>query len=258
MSCKTINEVILQLEQIIKECIDSNDAKGFFAVLYYKVTVRVRDGILKNEFDQNDSMELLDVLFANRYLEAYDSYTKTGTCTASWKVTFEAAQQHRAIVLQHIVAGMNAHINLDLGIAVEQAAGQHPVEQMQRNFFQINEVLATMMEGVKNDLGRMAPAFKWLMPLAKKWDEKLMQFSIETAREGAWQFANQLRRSHDKQSTIQDRDQVIQLLGRSLLYPGNPLAILIATIRQLEFKSVAQQLSILWNKSKRNSRILCK
>lgn len=248
MFCKTIHEVILQLEQIINQCIQTNDPKGFFAVLYYKVTVRVRDGILKNEFDQNDSMELLDVLFANRYLEAYDQYVKTGTCTASWKVTFEAAQQNRAIVLQHILAGINAHINLDLGIAVEQAAGQQPVECMQRNFFQINEVLATMMEGVKDDLGRMAPAFKWLMPLAKKWDEKLMQFSIETAREGAWQFANQLRMASDKQSAIHNRDQVIQQLGTSLLHPGNPLAILIVTIKRFEFKSVAEQLRILWNK----------
>lgn len=250
MKCTTIEEVIIQLEQIIQHSILTNDPKGFFAVLYYKVTVRVRDGIRNKEFDHNDTMEKLDVCFANRYLEAYEQYINNQACSASWKVAFEACAKNRSIVLQHLLAGINAHINLDLGIAVVEACGQNPLVSMQRNFFQINEVLSSMMEGVKSDIGRMAPAFKWLMPLAKKWDEKLMQFSIETAREAAWTFAGNLYQHAQRTHLINERDQVIQALGFSLLNPGRTLSMLLATIRSLEFKSVAQQLNILMNRKK--------
>jgi hypothetical protein len=84
MAATTIDEVINQLEKIIKESIDTRSRIGFFAALYHKVTVRVKEGILKNEFEDGARMEQLDVVFANRYARdgawafAEELYGKTG------------------------------------------------------------------------------------------------------------------------------------------------------------------------------------
>jgi hypothetical protein len=71
---KTIEEVINRLTEIIDQSKKQNSPLGYFAVLYRKVTIRVRDGILNQEFADNPRMEKLDVLFAQRYIRAYDQW----------------------------------------------------------------------------------------------------------------------------------------------------------------------------------------
>lgn len=245
MKCKTIQEVIQRLDEIISVSISENNPEGFFAILYYKVTCRVAEGIDKKEFNDNELMAQLDVVFANRYLEAYDQVRSGKPCSLSWQVAFQACRTNKLIALQHLLLGMNAHINLDLGIAAFEANGQNPLERIKPNFFQINQVLNSMITLIKKDIGRMSPAFNILMPLAKHSDERLIQFSIETARDGAWAFAEQLSKGTDHAHLIQARDQTISALGQALANPTKPVSWLIALIKRLEFKSITRQLTLL-------------
>src|SRR5215207_8262817 len=112
-----IDGVIERLGAIIKDCIARKDRLGYFAALYNRVTIAVKEGIAKGKFDDGARMERLDVLFANRYIAAYEAYRAGELPSTAWFKAFNAAQGPGPIVLQHLVAGMNAHINLDLGIA---------------------------------------------------------------------------------------------------------------------------------------------
>jgi len=67
----TIDEVIEALDSIIKQAEDKSDTAGYFAALYRKVTLRVKQGIVNNEFEDGSRMEQLDVIFASRYIDAY-------------------------------------------------------------------------------------------------------------------------------------------------------------------------------------------
>ncbi|RDV14519.1 hypothetical protein DXT99_14050 [Pontibacter diazotrophicus] len=111
--CKTTDEVITALDNIIQQSISTNDRAGYFAVLYYLVTCRVKEEIIHHEFDDGPRMERLDVLFANRYLEAWHLWKEGRQPTASWGVAFRSATLAPAIILQHLLLGVNAHINLD-------------------------------------------------------------------------------------------------------------------------------------------------
>jgi len=71
---QTIVDVIERLEVIIVECTERNDRIGYFAALYNRVTITVRDGIGRGDFEDNPRMEHLDVVFANRFIDAYDRY----------------------------------------------------------------------------------------------------------------------------------------------------------------------------------------
>ncbi|RXR18433.1 hypothetical protein EQG63_09205 [Flavobacterium amnicola] len=249
MECKTIDEVLLTLDKIVEDCKTNNCPLGLFAVLYRKVTQNVKQGIKNNRFEDNIRMEKLDVLFANRYFKAYFDYKNNQSISKSWKVAFNAKDNNSYIALQHLLLGINAHINLDLGIATIQTIEDLPLDSIQNDFNHINRLLSDMTDEVKKNMGSISPVFGVLMPLAKRWDDKLIQFSIEMARDGAWEFSNCLYSDENKAaSIISERDSTIEKLGIALLNPVRTLQWILNTIRFFESKSMALKIEILENK----------
>ncbi len=100
---QNIDEVIARLTDIIDISRQEPGRLGYFAALYRKVTISVKQGILNGRFEDGARMEMLDVNFANRYLEAYELHSKGETPTASWQVSFEAAGHWRPLILQHLL-----------------------------------------------------------------------------------------------------------------------------------------------------------
>ena len=58
------------------------------------------------------------------YFDAYDRRQVDQPTSASWRVAFDAATKSKYLVLQQLLVGMNAHINLDLGIAAAETCPQ--------------------------------------------------------------------------------------------------------------------------------------
>lgn len=249
MECKTIDEVIITLDKIVEDCKTNNCPLGFFAVLYRKVTINVKEGILQNRFEDNVRMEKLDVFFANRYFKAYFDFKNNQTISKSWKAAFEAKNKESYLVLQHLLLGINAHINLDLGIAAVNAVDNQLLEGIRNDFNHINHLLSDMTEEVKKNMGSISPVFGILMPLAKQWDDKIIQFSITTARDGAWKFAQQLDINKNNHETIiAERDRSIEKLAIALISPVRTLQWVLSVIRFFESKTIRSKIEILENK----------
>ncbi|MDH4065314.1 MAG: DUF5995 family protein, partial [Acidobacteriota bacterium] len=153
----TIDMVIARLDAIIDDAVREASRLGYFAALYNRVTKSVRDGILARRFDDNPRMERLDVVFANRYLDAYDRHRRGDAPTASWQVAFDAAASPGLSVLRHLVLGMNAHINLDLGIACATIAPGGQIDSLHADFNRINDVLGSLLPTVGAQLGEISP-----------------------------------------------------------------------------------------------------
>jgi hypothetical protein len=117
MPATSIDEVLVELDVIIKACRERGSADGYFAALYRRVTAEVKAGIARAGFEDGARMEQLDVAFANRYLDAWTHKEQGVRITESWEVAFDCSRDYWPVVLQHLLLGMNAHINLDLGIA---------------------------------------------------------------------------------------------------------------------------------------------
>ena len=149
MEAKNIDQVVQQLDDIIDWSINSSSRLGYFAALYRKVTLKVKEGIGDGFFEDGERMENLDVIFANRYLEAFDQNQKKMKTTRSWQLAFEASNQWWPIVLQHLLLGMNAHINLDLGIAAARTSPGQAVHDIKTDFNKINQIPASLVEGVQ-------------------------------------------------------------------------------------------------------------
>jgi len=249
---KSIGEVLNRMDQIVSECKLKQSRIGYFAVLYRQVTRRIQQGIINQEFEDNPRMEKLDVIFAKRFVDAYDLWEVEKKPTESWKLAFEASQSSRFLALQHLFLGINAHINLDLGIAASETMESDDLMGIQNDFNQINSILGELVDGVKSNISTISPIFGWLVPLTKGKDEMLLNFSIQLARDGAWKFAGEYHLAPNKEFQIQSRDQNISNLAQQLINPGKFLSFLIKIVGFAEWKSVSKtmdQLDIVMKKS---------
>ncbi|MDR7130451.1 hypothetical protein J2X69_002801 [Algoriphagus sp. 4150] len=242
---ETIDEVLVRMDQIVDECKSTQSRIGYFAILYRQVTRRIRDGILAREFEDNPRMEKLDVLFAGRFIDAYDSWKNGVRPTESWLMAFEASKVSRHLVLQHLFLGINAHINLDLGISAADTMGANPIAGIQNDFNKINAVLAELVDGVKANISTVSPIFGWLIPLAKGRDEMLLNFSIRLARDGAWKYAGEYYACEDRTASVFERDMTIAKLANKLINPGKFLLFIVKIVSLAEWKSVSRTMDQL-------------
>jgi hypothetical protein len=242
---KSIAEVLIRMDKIVSECKSKESRIGYFAVLYRQVTRRIQKGILNREFEDNPRMETLDILFAKRFIDAYELWSHGIQPTKSWDTAFEASKSSNYLALQHLFLGINAHINLDLGIAASETMAGKDLIGIQKDFNQINAILGELVDGVKANMSTVSPIFGWLIPLAKRKDEMLLNFSIQLARDGAWKYAGEYHLAPDKDSQLKDRDRNISKLAAKLINPGRFLLFLVRIVAFAEWKSVSKAMDKL-------------
>src|SRR5215208_6769647 len=162
MPPQTIEEVIARLERLVDDSLRGQRRIGYFAALYERVTSNVRRALVAGDvFKDNPRMERLDVVFADRFLAAWDAYAGGREPTASWRVAFRLLDDKDALVVQHLMLGMNAHINLDLGIAAATVAPTPPeLQTLKPDFMLINDILGRLLGVVELELGQICPRFK--------------------------------------------------------------------------------------------------
>ncbi|WP_183560853.1 DUF5995 family protein [Mucilaginibacter sp. SP1R1] len=245
MPATTINQVIDALQAIITDSIATNSRMGYFAALYYRVTASVRDGIASGQFENGARMEKFDVVFANRYLDAFNAWKNKQPLSASWQAAFEAADSSSTLILQHLLLGMNAHINLDLGIAaVEVSEGN--MDGVQKDFNSINTIISALTYEVINEITRVSPLLSLLGLHASNYSI-LIQFSIGNARDGAWCFAEDLlkKQNTDYDNCIATRDKTIAQLAGGLAHATGVMRITLWFIHIFEWKKPSKIIQVL-------------
>jgi hypothetical protein len=180
--------------------------------------LKVKAGIANGFFEDGERMERLDVIFANRYLEAFEQYHDNKVPTRSWRLTLETSNLRWPIVLQHLLLGMNAHINLDLGVAAARTSLGEAVHDLKRDFNRINAIFASLIDEVEQELARIWPLLKLLDRIGGRTDEAMINFSIEKARDHAWKVAQDLAPLEKTYQTsrIDKLDNEVAILGKEL------------------------------------------
>jgi Family of unknown function (DUF5995) len=242
MPAATIDDVLARLSGIIADSIRTGDRAGYFAALYYKVTYSVKQGIAAGRFRDGARMEQLDVTFANRYLEAYDGRAAKRPVTESWRVAFTELERPSALVLQHLLLGMNAHINLDLGIATVQVMQGKDLQDIHDDFDTINAIISSLTYQVIHELDRISPLLSILGFHDTQNNSALIQFSIDNARDGAWCFAEALAQTLGDacNACIAARDKDIARLAQSLTHANFFLKVSLMLIHLFEWKDASR------------------
>lgn len=231
-----VPEVIDRLGQIVAWAKAEKSPIGYFAAVYQDVTRHIHDEIEKGPppsgtFEDPERMRRFDVVFANRFIAAFDAWYSDdgGDVSRSWKLAFDTAATERAAVqggsrfarlpvLVHLLLGVNAHMNLDLGCAASTIAPGDAIEHLSGDFRAINEVLDKISPHQTLAAERVEP----LTRLADRWGwltHTIIDADIEARRASSWEFAKNLAAGSDAERAplIAGRDEMVEGQGRELL-----------------------------------------
>ena len=244
---QTIDEVVDELTAIIDDARRHPSRAGYFAALYRKVTVRVRERIAEGAFDDDARMERLDVLFANRYLDAVRNRREGAPITRSWEYAFTVTEQWSPIVLQHLLLGMNAHINLDLGIAAAQTVRPADLPELRSDFNRINALLAGLVGEVRGELAQIWTTFRLFNRYRGDAQTVAINFSMTKARDHAWSVAERLAplSEAERAEAIDDVDRGVVDLAGIIRNPGLFLGAVTRIVPIGELGSIRRKIAIL-------------
>jgi uncharacterized protein DUF5995 len=247
MPAETIDGVIQSLDGIIDWAWKQKSRLGYFAALYRRVTRAVKDGIAQGRFQNGPRMEKLDVVFANRYIQAFAQFRSGQKPTLSWQVAFDAASRWYPIVVQQLVVGINAHINLDLGIAAAQTASGEQLQGLQSDFNIINTVLAELVGAVEKEIGEVSPMIDLLQKFDLRTETQIINFNMEVARNAAWNVAVNLATTSPDlmEAAIADVDLRTSLLGMLVISPPMFVKLQLLPVRAFESNDVRRVLDVL-------------
>jgi hypothetical protein len=223
-----IEQTVAELTNI---AVEASDAAGYFPALYARVTADVAEGIRTNRFDDGKRMERLADTFAGYYLRARKAQTPVPRC---WQATWDVAHDPNLVIVQHLLLGINAHVNYDLAQAViDVAPSSGGLEAVRRDFASINDVLAGTFHTVIRDLDSVS---RWSSEAATLGGGRLFNFSLRVARSQAWGAAERLYPLDDdeRRDYLRELDRLVSVLAYMVTRPGLPVALPVWLARRFE------------------------
>jgi hypothetical protein len=216
-----------------------HDRRAIFLTLYGIVSAEMRDRVAKRSFEDTEWVRRYAVAFANLYRQALEDYDAGNTqkVPKAWRLCFDAAKAQSGTVLTDMFLGVNAHVNHDLPYALNGISIEPDRQKRYRDHSAVNAVLGAVTERATQQIARLyAPGIAGLDVVAGNLDEMTSAFSLEIARESAWDAAVSLANARSGG----ERDRAMGLIGiraaalaRLLLAPSlNPR--LITACRQVE------------------------
>ncbi|MFS8977526.1 DUF5995 family protein [Cupriavidus necator] len=237
-------QVLARFDAILAWARQHRSRLGYFAALYRGVTLRARSALAAGAFEQPQAAERLVVLFANRYFEALAGHLADAPVTRSWQIAFDAAGRWRPTVSQHLLLGINAHINLDLGIAAARTLAEYPLPRA--DFDGVNDLLLQMVDEVQDRLAGVWPLLRLFDRLAGSLDERLIGVALVQSRSAAWDFGQALRASGSNESGLIERqDRRVADIGRHIAAPGPLPGLALAAVRMGELRGIVSIIDLL-------------
>jgi hypothetical protein len=189
---RTLDDVVTGLASWELRFLETQDRRSMFLTLYGVVSVEMRGRVQRREFADTDWVHAYAVGFANLYREALEAYEagQTDRVPKAWRLAFDAARRGNGLVLQDVLLGVNAHVNNDLPLALIGASVDPDRELRYRDHSAVNAVLGSVTERATRRLAALyAPGLTAMDDCAGQIDELLSAFSLEVARESAWEGA---------------------------------------------------------------------
>ena len=226
-----VAEVIRRLETI-EASAPSSDGVVCFARLYREVTEGVGAELTQEGFADSRFLEALDVRFAGLFFSALDSYAQEPARTPPAWVPLFAQRSGRGIApLQFALAGMNAHINRDLPVALVTTCRELTLDLRESSpehadFERVNTLLAQVEARVKSSY--LTGWLAWVDRLVhrlRRIDDVLAMWDVGRARDAAWTNAQALWALDGEPPLASDYllalDRMVGLASRGLLIPAD-------------------------------------
>lgn len=212
--------------QAIADALPVTDGVSRFNHLYLEVTRSVGTAATAATFEDAAFLSALDVGFAGLYFAAADAAARGGSVSRSWAPLFAARHDPAIAPIQFALAGMNAHINHDLAVALVATCLTEGIDldrdsPQHRDFIRVNDLLSAVEAQVKQEylVGLVGLADDVL----GRVDDVVAMWSVVEARGAAWTNAEMLWAVRDVPAlgaTFDDAlDGLAGAVSRGLLVP---------------------------------------
>ncbi len=227
----TIPDVIARL-RAIEAAAPRADGVACFARLYRQVTEGVDAELAGQAFEDGRFLDRLDVCFAGFFFSALEAYERDrASAPSAWVPLFEQRSRRGVTPLQFALAGMNAHINRDLPVALVATCRQLGLDLRegspeQADFERVNVLLGQVEARIKHlylsgwlaFVDRIVHRFHRIDDIVAMWD-------VGRARDAAWTNGQALWVLRDEQllanEFLEVLDRMVGFAGRGLLVPAD-------------------------------------
>lgn len=218
-------QAVIEVMQNLDTTLRASDGVKWFNLLYLMVTKAVYEKLSAAGWNDVRWITQLDIVFARFYFDALANwYTNPTMVPRAWMALFESCDRPDILRVQFALAGVNAHINHDLPLAVVQTCQDMQITPDRgspeyRDYETVNgilnevepQALSILATGI---IGEVAEDLNVLGRLLAMWN-------VQTARDTAWTNAEILWQLRD-QPTVRESfllvlDRMTGLAGRGLL-----------------------------------------
>jgi hypothetical protein len=223
---ETIPDVLATM-RAIAAIVPESDGLHWFNWLYLQVTEAVAARVGSQGFHDPAWLASLDVAFANLYFDALRAALSGATAPGCWRALFDRRGDTAVARIQFALAGINAHINHDLPIAVDtacQAIDTPPAHDgpLYADYTGVNGTLDSLVELAKHTL--MVRLLGDALPPVSHVEDAIGAFSVAAAREAAWTNAELLWDLHGVPAlygrAMSLIDGLTTVAGKALLVPA--------------------------------------
>jgi len=109
---ETVDSVVADMQDRLDGLTVAEDHLRWFLGTYLRTTLAVGRAVDEGFFEDPAWVERWDVVFAELYLDALDTYRRGGRPSRPWRLAFDPSSDPGP--LRHLLLGINAHVNFDL------------------------------------------------------------------------------------------------------------------------------------------------
>jgi hypothetical protein len=201
----SVDEAISRMQQI-EAALPVTDGLACFNRMYLEVTQDVQSRIGQGFFADPAFLGSLDAVFANVYFDAVNALATPPTpIPPAWQPLVAARSQSGIYPIQFALAGMNAHINHDLPIALVQTCTQLDTAPDDGTHHDDYQKVDRLLDGAEQSIRQSFESGAALKDdrHAQTVLDLVSNWSITSARDVAWDTAEALWRSRGD-STVED------------------------------------------------------
>lgn len=212
--------------QALAESLPPQDGVRRFNELYLAVTLEVARAEAESAtFEDPPFMSRLDVIFADLYFAAVQDDGAGRSVGRAWSPLFERRAAPGIAPLQFAIAGMNAHINHDLALALvattkEFGLGLERGTPQHRDYLLVNGLLERVQDEIKERF--TTGVIRDIDRAGGRVDDMFASWSVARARDNAWTQAQTLDALAGSDFL---RAQFLAALGRNVGFAGRALLV---------------------------------
>lgn len=228
---------LTRMDDLAAEWQVAEDGRATFLACYRLMTGSMVAAVGERGFADPEWVDRLLVSFAEYYFAALAAYDRDpAAAPAAWRLAHDSCRERRW-ELQRLLLGINAHINVDLPLTVEEllapeweglSAAQR--EARRRDYLAVNGIIAATVDAVQDTVLEPAvPILALADVLLGPAEEFLMSRMLEQWRESAWENAVALVEAPDaatRGAVVARMEADALAIARAILFTDGAASVL--------------------------------